>query len=871
MQSLTRLYLIVAILCSSVKLQATHIVGGDLTYTYLGGNDYKVHLYLYVDCQNGSLNAIFSDRFSKIGVFTSSGFLYTSLSLNPDDSSFVKGTNYGCVIPPTDECVKLFIYSATANLPDRPGGYYLEFQRCCRNNSIKNIVSPGSTGSTYRTSIPERAMYGANSSPRFVGVPPNFLCAGEILSYDHSAQDDDGDSLVYEFINPLHGASSGDPSPDPSQFTNPISVLWANGFNTSNQISSNPTMQLNPNTGLFVITPTAIGQYVVGIAVHEYRNHVRINTVFRDFQFNVYNCQFSAKSIFAPVNGPCSDTVKFSNASTATTGKIDSYKWDFGIDSLDGDTSVAVNPTFVFPGPGEYKIKLTAYSNAGCGNSSFRTINILPSVIDDLVKDSIVCYGDSIELSHINSEPGISYNWSPSDGLDDPTKANPYATVTKDMVYTVRKSSISCYVDNEVQVFKNTINADFRHEYLPPCDGLRVKFFGTGTNYDQQHWDFGDMNSDRDFSLLKDATWFYSDSGIVYVRYDVSNEYCKDSIIKPLHIIFPEIFTAEIDTFICLGDQIVIGPLNDTSILSFQWSNVDYMSTDTALYPKIQPTKTVSYVLTKTYATCQTKDSFNVIVNELPDFSIARSYPEKVCVGDSILLSAEGNYTFEWFPKNGVRTPDSSRTWVIPDTARWYYLEALTQAKCAVWDSVYLEQYPVWELNLDPFYIKCQGEVFLPQVDIKDAELKWIFKSSDALTDSLRQEGTYVLNVLTRCQNLLDTFDYIYYQDQNCRFEMPNAFSPNGDGVNDTYPYDGRYHSLFGRECDFDSYHLIIFNRWGEVVFRSDVPGEEWDGQYKSDGGIEEVFGYYLSYREWDFCRGGWVVKSKRGNITVLH
>ncbi|MDX5321003.1 MAG: gliding motility-associated C-terminal domain-containing protein, partial [Bacteroidota bacterium] len=601
---------------------------------------------------------------------------------------------------------------------------------------------------------------------------------------------------------------------------------------------------------------------------HEYRNNVRINTVFRDFQFNIYNCNFTTKAVFNPIKGVCSDTVSFTNAST---GNLARYLWDFGIEAEDGDTSNAANPSFIFPGPGKYTISLTAFSDAGCGNTSTKNIHILPKVIDSLYHDSIVCYGEQIRLGNIPAESGVYYQWSPPEGLDDPNTANPVATVIEDKTYTVRKNSISCHVENELNVFKNTIDAFFEHEYLPPCDGLRVKFFAKGTNYDELHWDFGDWTSTRDISILPETQWYYTDTGIVYVRMDVKNEYCVDSFIKPIRIILPEVFTAVIDTFICLGDRIVIGPLNDTSILSFEWSNVDFMSSDTLLYPEIEPTKTVSYVLTKTYATCQTKDSFNVLVNEIPDLSIERSYPDNICAGDSILLWATGDYSFEWFPGQGIRSPLSDSTWVVPDSNQWVYLRTTTIAKCTELDSVYLEMYPMFELNLEPAYVKCLDEVFLPEVDIDSGVYRWTRLGGDFLLDSLREEGVYTLNIETRCQNLLDTFQYRFYHESYCPIDFPNAFTPNGDGVNDTYPYNGDFRNIFGLECTFDSYNLIIFNRWGEIMFRSEDPNEEWDGQYKSNGGIQEVFGYYLSYREWDYCRGGWVVRVKRGNISVLH
>ena len=56
--------------------------------------------------------------------------------------------------------------------------------------------------------------------------------------------------------------------------------------------------------------------------------------------------------------------------------------------------------------------------------------------------------------------------------------------------------------------------------------------------------------------------------------------------------------------------------------------------------------------------------------------------------------------------------------------------------------------------------------------------------------------------------------------------EMPNAFSPNGDGINDIYMAKTNHKSLI-------EFHAYIFNRWGQKLFEWTNPDEGWDGTYK--------------------------------------
>lgn len=57
------------------------------------------------------------------------------------------------------------------------------------------------------------------------------------------------------------------------------------------------------------------------------------------------------------------------------------------------------------------------------------------------------------------------------------------------------------------------------------------------------------------------------------------------------------------------------------------------------------------------------------------------------------------------------------------------------------------------------------------------------------------------------------------------KLEMPNAFSPNGDGINDIYKAKDGYQSII-------EFHAYIFNRWGQKLYEWDDPADGWDGKY---------------------------------------
>src|SRR4051812_38650650 len=175
------------------KSFATHIVGGEIYYDYLGGSNYRITLKVYRDCYTGMAPY---DNPATIFIFNSSGAFIDSVEIPfPGSVTLPVTISNPCFTPPTNICVEEAVYVTTVHLPNSPGGYNIVYQRCCRNNTILNLISPGSVGSTYMAHIPDNTVAPGNSSPRYNNFPPIFLCSGVPLLFDHSATDPDGDSL----------------------------------------------------------------------------------------------------------------------------------------------------------------------------------------------------------------------------------------------------------------------------------------------------------------------------------------------------------------------------------------------------------------------------------------------------------------------------------------------------------------------------------------------------------------------------------------------------------------------------------------------------------------------------------------------------
>jgi gliding motility-associated-like protein len=377
-----RCLILLFLLIFSQKNFATHIVGGEIFYNYLGSNTYRITLKLYRDCLTGL--APYDDP-ATIFIFDNSGNFVDSISIPFPGSAILPPTiNNPCFTPPTNICVEEAIYQANVVLPPLAGGYNLDYQRCCRNNSILNIISPGDVGSTYMAHIPSPSLAANNSSPHYVNFPPIFICSGVPLTFDHSAADADGDSLHYELCDPFTGLDGTCPILGTQAGTNcPIigspppfaSVPWQSPYNASYPLSSSPGLSINPNTGLITGTPNMVGQWVVGVCVSEYRNGILLDVNKRDFQFNVVNCPNLPVATLTQQTQFCTG---FNVNFTQTSLNASSYHWDFGVPNVTNDTSNLSSTSWTYADTGVYTVTLIINQGTACADTSIGTFAIYP-------------------------------------------------------------------------------------------------------------------------------------------------------------------------------------------------------------------------------------------------------------------------------------------------------------------------------------------------------------------------------------------------------------------------------------------------------------------------------------------------------------
>jgi len=461
--------LLILLLCLFKQTYATHIVGGDLTYQYIGFNVYEVKLALFIDCYNGNSGAIASDLTCSFAVFegnTGANIPTLCKAVQRDNPVRVSKTNYNCIKIAPNACVDAYEYKTLMTLPPRTGGYIISFQRCCRNSTLVNVLNPLSTGGNFWTTVNDTSGFGYNSSPVFKNLPPNFLCTNSPFYFDHSATDADGDSLAYEFFQPYSGKPSNS-KPDCGTFETPpfSKIVYESGYTFNNAIPSSPASSLNPKTGFLRITPTMQGQFVVGILVKEFRKGRLIGSTKRDYQFNVQNCVFETTSAFVTPSVNCNREVYFTNNSQ----NAKTYKWDFGDSSTIADTSSAKQGYFKYKKAGTYLVTLKAY-NGNCYDSISKLITVFDRINFNLPKDVFICKSFTLNIRPDTTYRNAKYLWS-NGSTDSSILVNSIGT------YWLNVQLGNCSTFDTIEIKNDDLSIGLQADTLT-CEPVRNEFIG---------------------------------------------------------------------------------------------------------------------------------------------------------------------------------------------------------------------------------------------------------------------------------------------------------------------------------------------------------------------------------------------------------
>lgn len=534
-----------------------------------------------------------------------------------------------------------------------------------------------------------------------------------------------------------------------------------------------------------------------------------------------------------------------------------SYVWQDG----------TMNPTLTLSTPGWYWVDITN----DCGtlrDSAFVREDIsLPPI--DLGNDTIFCQGTLFLRPGVF--PGAQYRWS------NGSTAN-YTVAAQSGTYHVTISNTCNSVSDSIVILITGPPQIVLGDEIDFCDGhtLTLDAQNPGCTYS---WSTGESSR----TIQVDTAGFYS----VIIQNDCGT--LKDSV--KVNIEFPlEDLDLGPDTIICQGSQLVLDP--GYPGVQRRWQNGSSASTYTVFQTGkywVDLTNTCGIFSDTIFVLIQGPPIFNLgpdqflcfqgsqltltgppgmqeynwnngsqkqdldisvpgkywleVRNECFSFTdtieILPEYPILMDIGPDTVVCRSNNYVLD--PGvNGyevVWNDQSVQPTYLVQRTGWYSATAINS--CGIFiDSVFVQvDTIIAPIILDSLI--CLKDTVTIDLSHYDNEIQWF----DGSTERIRrfaEEGSYAIKIFNKC-GVFDREFKIDVSNCDCPMHLANSFTPNGDDLNEKYKvvYD----------CDIKEYSLEIFSRWGDPVFYSEDPTEEWDGTYKGKPASIGVYSYRIYYK----------------------
>ncbi|MCB9189571.1 MAG: gliding motility-associated C-terminal domain-containing protein [Flavobacteriales bacterium] len=840
----------------------SHNRGGEITYIHLGGNTYEFTITTCTDVGPAAQ----ADR-DELYIYYGDGSKDTLPRIQEIPQPFDHQKN---------------VYKGIHTFSSA-GTYTICMEDPNRNDGILNISSGSSnwgnsdviTFSLQTQLVISPFLGNANNSVQFDECPcPAIACIGKPYCYNPQAVDPDGDSLSYELVAPLgsYDASSG--------------VCTPLGFGTSYvypHIAGGGTGTMDNATGTYCWdAPNMVGEFNITYKITEWRNGYAVGYVYRDYQVTVDgNCDNNPPVIDAPddVCVTAGDVVNFNVSATDIDGDV--ITLNASGNPLTVSSSPATFPSVSSSGsitgnfhwntncdhikPGKYQVLFAVQDNGDPTFSDYESVDItvLPPIVTDVTATP---FGNGVVVSWTptscnNAEGYHIYrttnpNFSFGDCCDHPSPEDEGFT----HVGTVFGASVNTFTDNTSLTlginYCYTVTAFYSVNQVESCPS-----------------DTACASLKKEVPILTHATVISTDAILG-----------SDSVMwsKP----------TELDTNQYPGPYFykVYQGTSMLNILNFVGqtpsANLLYQ-TDTALIVNNLNTQDhENFFRVELYYTHSGSDSLvgssnsggSIFVNTVPnDNEILLSWDEDVPwinTNYDVYRSTSSSGPFSFI--GTTNTQQYRDLGLVNGQTYCYFVESTgyysnpsiinpiinrSQIICDVptdktppcpptlsinGDCVIGENVLTWNnpnndcaddvMSYNLYFTPVEGDsMFLiaTLTNNQDTTLTHNYNGSVA--------GCYVVTAIDSAQygNESDSSNKVCFD--NCpEYALPNVFTPNGDGDNDFF------HALIPYKY-VESIEIEIYNRWGQVIFRTTDPDIDWDGKHQESGEpVSDGVYYYL-------------------------
>ena len=570
----------------------------------------------------------------------------------------------------------------------------------------------------------------------------------------------------------------------------------------------------------------------------------------------LWNTGATTQTIVVYSSGVYSVTVTINGCTATDTIKISEHDLNY---TLYGDSSICQNDT------AELTISTNASFIWSTGDTD-STINVSPtstetyyvtiqdtmcSIIDSITvqvstlnidagQNAYICQGDTAMLI---ASGGTVYVWSTGD-LNDTIFVSPADTTT---YYVTVTNSNGCSGTDSVTVYVLPPPVANAGSDTSVCEGSTIQLYSTGgTLY---HWEPDSLLNDPN---IQDpiATILFTTTFTV----TVSNGYCSDIDSITVYTLPTPDLEIDNDTSICEEEQITISAYGNGS---FIWSTGDTTASIT-----VSPSSTTTYTVTLTSHdyNCSAEEEITITVLPLPQAFAGND--TSICEGESVILHAEGGSSYYWSPQNNIDNPYSQTTIAHPTTTTTYTVTVYNE-NCYDIDSVLVIVNPIpYVFAGNDTTIEAGSNLQLNVItNANSPSFLWspnVYLSQNDIANPITTPSTTITYIVTvtdinGCSNN-DTIVISVNEPQETQLIIYNTFTPNGDGINDTWYIEGI-------EMYPDNY-LIIYNRDGMKVYEKQGYNNTWDGKYYGNDLPAATYYYVLDL--------GNNTEPLKGHVTII-
>ncbi|MFT6717044.1 MAG: gliding motility-associated-like protein, partial [Saprospiraceae bacterium] len=571
------------------------------------------------------------------------------------------------------------------------------------------------------------------------------------------------------------------------------------------------------------------------------------------------------------------EAINFSSATTSipNPGVIANYSWSFG----DGNTSTSTNPPHLYGAAASYAVRLSVSSTDGCINEIITTATTHPKPIAAFTFNDRCTYDlftfDATISSVANGGTVANYAWRFGDGNTGSgvTASNLYSVDGTYNVELITTSDNNCLdTTQSIATVFPVPTAEF--SFLNQCLNLPISFYAGSSAVNNPDsivtytWDFAGTTATSS-GTIREFTFATVDTFLVQLTVSTSKNCSHDT--SALAIVHP--LPSPSFTFGKVCEETPITFTNTTSIstgsiIGYSWdfgnSTTSNLQNPIATYNSAGPFN-VNLIATSVNR-CEAAITIPIQVNPRPTANFGNSFPEScspLCIdfSDSSSSNAASIIQYSWSFSDGNNSSSQNVNScfinndnevddifdLLPKLTVTNDLGCVDSLEKSLMVSIFHNPYSSFdpvpsETNMHD--AKIQFENYSLGTDI----YKWYFADGDSSTlfeplHHYKDTGTYVVKLFNYTVNgCIDSSEKPVTITPVIHFTIPNAFTPDGDGLNDFFNWKG-----YGiKETDFEFY---IFNRWGEMIFKA-TDFTPWDGYAGSRPAQQDVYVYKIYYQD---------------------